>query len=189
MSLDQEPLPTGETVLSDEVLVQRCLARDELAWCLLFQRHHRRLVGVVIRLLGRGPGHEQLAEDVASRVWLLLLAENYRRLRAYNPERGRLSTYLACLARGQITEVLRAEARQRRQREGLAEQTSLAIAPHLSLATVLDEFLPRLSPAEKDFLEKHLLSNPTTPTPITPAGQPKRKQRVRRKFDDYLDPN
>ena len=83
----------------EEVLVQRLLARDEQALCLLYNRYAKNLLAVIVRLVH----DEALAQDVLQegllKVWLSI--------GSYAPERGRLFTWMVRVCCNQAIDALR----------------------------------------------------------------------------------
>ena len=119
------------TIRDDEVLLDRVLhARSEAArqdaWRELVQRFSRLIASCVRRTFERWrlrPSEEDV-DDLAGDVWIALLHDDLRRLRAFDPSRGaRLSTFIGLIATnltidrlrvyldglGQLPEVFQAE--------------------------------------------------------------------------------
>lgn len=54
---------------TDNELVVRCLARDEIAWQLLVERHSRRILNIAYQFTGRRGEAEDLAQEIFLRVY------------------------------------------------------------------------------------------------------------------------
>ncbi|MBX3355751.1 MAG: sigma-70 family RNA polymerase sigma factor [Phycisphaeraceae bacterium] len=88
----------------DEVDLAACVAGDGAAWD-LFVHAAAPLVVAVIRRACRGRADE--VEDLAQEVFVRLLRDDARLLRAFDPARARLSSYLVVIARSVAIEKLR----------------------------------------------------------------------------------
>ncbi len=147
--------------ISDRLLVDRCLAGDPEAWDEIYRAFHPGLVGTIRALLGReAAGQGDLVEEIAARVWHLVIDRGRHLLAAFDAERGcRLVTYLGALADTEILQFIRAERRQRAR----DVQAGRSLVDHgensaWSLAAEMREFLATLSPSERRFCEEYLLS-------------------------------
>lgn len=102
------------TRISEHVLVARALARDGGAWRELLRRYGRLILSCIARTGKRHgcPLSEPDVEDVYADVCLRLLAEDMRRLRAYDPRRSKLSTWIGMIAVQATTDHLRTVARR-----------------------------------------------------------------------------
>jgi RNA polymerase sigma-70 factor (ECF subfamily) len=79
---------------TDETLLRRTIAGDEEAFTALY----RRLRGPIYRFARQMSGSSSVAEDVTQDVFLILL----RKAELYDPQRGKLSTYLLQVTRNEI---------------------------------------------------------------------------------------
>jgi DNA-directed RNA polymerase specialized sigma24 family protein len=171
----------------DYALVQRCLAGDEEAWARLYRRFHPHLLRVVARML-RCRDDAELVEEIAHQVWFALVVGDGRRLRAYDPGRASLETFLNTLARRAVIDhrrlLCRGGARQRR----LEPRHGARRGQPLPLAAWLAEFAGRLSERERLFFEEHLLGGAPEASlgPLTGVNFRKLKQRVRHKLRRFL---
>jgi RNA polymerase sigma-70 factor, ECF subfamily len=84
---------------SDEDLLQRMAARDPDALRLLYRRHARVVHGVALAVLGSEAAAEEVTQDVFLRAW--------EKAGSYLPEKARVSTWLARIARNRAIDVLR----------------------------------------------------------------------------------
>jgi DNA-directed RNA polymerase specialized sigma24 family protein len=181
-------MSTTRTPVSDDVLVQRCLAGDPCAWQALFDGYHRPLLYYVLRLLGGVAGRADLADEIMGRLWYALVEEGCDRLSHFNPARGRLGAFLTMIVRQQVQQWFRGHAGPRRLVPLPRVQRSAPDAEPLSLSTLLEEFEQRLSPFQRRFLRDELLA----PAGGEPAdelsdGAKKLRQRIADKFRAYLD--
>ena len=85
----------------EERLVARCLRGEDAAWELMFHLYHPRLMSVIKAEMNWHCSTD-LAEEIAASIWCSLCSETYSRLRRYDPQVGRLLTYLRALARREI---------------------------------------------------------------------------------------
>jgi RNA polymerase sigma factor (sigma-70 family) len=178
----------------DQELVRRCLAEDDRAWADLFHTHHRQMVGLLTRSLhGHGVpagAADELAQEVASEVWLKLMANGRRRLRSFDPRRGRFGTYLAAVARNQLTRTGTRRKRQSVREEPLPEHAAPgAPEEEMSFDAWIEDLEPRLSRRERAYFRQELLGrfDPDQPASFTPGGAWKLKGRVLRKLTALLE--
>jgi DNA-directed RNA polymerase specialized sigma24 family protein len=169
---------------ADWPLVAQCLTGDKAAWHRLYVGHYRLLAGQVRWMLERDAGvAAEVAHDVLVSLWL----NDCRRLRAFDPARGRLRTYLFVLARQAVWLVRRSRVRR------LA-----AVLPPEDLETIcvpaapwddsVEEFLATLSERNRAFFRWQYLDGPDAPCPeqFAPANVRKRRQRLRACFMAFL---
>ena len=82
--------------------MQRLATGDELAIRTIYRRFVRPVYGVGLRLLGSREAAEELAQDVFLTAW--------RKAARFDPERGRLSTWLMTIAHNMAVDRLRRTA-------------------------------------------------------------------------------
>ncbi len=158
-----DPFPRlQQAITRDRALVDRCLAGRSSAWDELYRRHHSRLLAA-IRAMIRSPKPDvNLTEEIAARVWYALVANNAQLLDRFDVKRGcRLSTYLAMIARSEASSLFRSE-RRRRKREQFASRADRTRMATGEGSTRIDwqEFLPTLTPREREFLLAFLVAHP-----------------------------
>ena len=167
-------------------LIQRALAGDQHAWYLLFHDQQPRPLAKVRQLLGPRRSHDDLAEEVAARVWSAALADDYHLLRVYDPGRGRLGTYLGRRAFFEMLMVLRAHAtRSRHESNYRRSHADDGALPPLPENLVWPELLASLTDTERAYLLEHLLGSSTAPLPS--LSIPDLRYRVRLKVRAYLE--
>ncbi len=177
-------------------LVRRCTGGEHAAWSALFTRFQARLkTRVRVFLRGQG-GDSSLVDEIAAQVWLVLLQRDARLLRQYQPDRSFLA-FLASIARYETLVRFRSE-RRRRGRENGERRASInggVILPEYSRVE-LEEFLASLTPRERDYLERELISaaahgnggaQPGEDLSLTRANHWQLRHRIRRKLRQYLE--
>jgi RNA polymerase sigma-70 factor (ECF subfamily) len=99
-----------EARLLDELLSARTGRERERTWSVFVERF-RRLIGSCVRgaLVRYGaPARPDDIDDLVGEVWIALLDDDLRRLRAFSPDRGaRLSTFIGLLATNHTIDRLR----------------------------------------------------------------------------------
>ncbi len=174
---------------TDQALVQACLTGDEHAWRCLHTHYSGRLVAYVRRRLQAiGRADLDAAQEVVSAVWCLLLEHGSRRLRAFEPERGSLGSYLTGLSRAQLAVYCRTS--QRWAREHRAALSLFVPDPRKDdspLGSWIKEFLQSLAPRERDYCESDLLPGGQAMPDVSPVNARKLRQRVRARLLHYLD--
>jgi len=177
-------------VLQDRALVDRCVLGDAEAWAHLYRRYNHRVATMVKALLGPGSRDANLVEEIMARVWCSLLANDGELLGRFDPEREcQLGTFLGAIAKSEAGSFFRSE-RRRRRRERLAsrpESTGGHGIPDWA-PSELREFFGGLSPCEKAYLVKFLLSPPKgARLPfLTAENRWQLRCRIRRKLRRFL---
>jgi RNA polymerase sigma factor (sigma-70 family) len=90
-------------------LVANCLRGDQDAWRAFVDRYARVIFAAVRHVLShRGSSeHGGRVEDVTQEVFLRLVRDDYKLLRAFNPVRATLVTYLTIIARSTALDAVR----------------------------------------------------------------------------------
>ncbi len=153
----------GATPKSDRALVDRCLTGDVSAWEDLYGKCHPPLLLAIRVFLGRNASKQDLVEDIAAKVWFTVIDGQSKLLGRFDSGRGcRLTTFLAGVAKNEVSRHFRAE-RRRQSREALASRARYGSEGGVcngSLAAsdiALAEFLSTLTPREREFCEGYLL--------------------------------
>ncbi len=146
--------------LSDEELIERVRAGEESALAAMYRRHDAALLNALARQLRGVKGREELARDIADRIWLRISSHPGYLLR-HDPGRRPLDAFLAWMARR--------EARRARQRLGRKRRKSTLPTVPLGKRDIVDpsaeqealaeewqELMATLSDADVAFLEKIL---------------------------------
>jgi DNA-directed RNA polymerase specialized sigma24 family protein len=153
----------GKPLQQDRDLVVRCLRGDVVAWQEMYQVCQPQLLITVRSLLKPSGGNLNLAEEIASRVWLSLVNTNGNLLKRYDAHRGcRLTTFIAALARNELLEYWRAERRLRsREQDAIRRRPKVRPAEMDSFNVIWEEFVETLTQREREFLEQVLLAPPS----------------------------
>jgi DNA-directed RNA polymerase specialized sigma24 family protein len=180
-------MPVGNDPMSELALIQQCQQGDQAAW----QRFYREYNGPLLRSIGRRLGpqpNEELAEEIAARVWALLIACDCKRLQAFNPGRGRLLTFLGALARQQFLLLRRPRSQDGRHEIPLLESQAVACPADVLQAAIQDGFLATLTRSELHYFHEHLMpaAGAPSPLPLSAAYARKLKQRVVKKLHKFL---
>jgi DNA-directed RNA polymerase specialized sigma24 family protein len=168
----------------EERLVACCLQGDLESWEMMFDLYHPRLVST-IRVLLRGVNGGQQAEDIAAAVWSLLWRDPDKRLRRYNPEAGRLLSFLTSIARRELSKERRSSQR-RHFREFIVARKE-ASCEEVGRGLAFNEFLATLTGRELEFCLSELrpeADRQQRPT-LSMANVWKLRSRVLKKFRKY----
>lgn len=92
-----------KTALAETALVERITRRDRQAFTALYDRYAARVYGLALRIVGDEMSAEEITQDVFMRLW--------KRSEAYQPERGRFSTWLLTITRNLALDYLRRQNR------------------------------------------------------------------------------
>jgi DNA-directed RNA polymerase specialized sigma24 family protein len=175
--------------LADHLLVERCLEGDQAAWYAFHAAFHHRLLRMAARLLHDAPNRADLAEEIAGRVWLSLVVKDGMRLRAYDPDRGTLATFLHALVRQEVQLLFRWWARHLLHEVPLPDgQPDGRSGPAALLGERLEEYRRTLAPQERRFFDVHLIGRPAGAGsfPLSPCNRRKLKQRVLARLRAFL---
>jgi RNA polymerase sigma-70 factor (ECF subfamily) len=88
-----------------QVLVERCLHGDSLAWTELVRAHHRRVYGLCFRFTGSASDAEDLTQDVFLKV--------YGNLSSFDLARGSFQTWITAMTRNLLVDHFRRSRAQR----------------------------------------------------------------------------
>jgi RNA polymerase sigma-70 factor, ECF subfamily len=122
--------PTGTTW--EQAVRARLVARDERALAELYDQFGSFVYGLAARVIGDRRAAEDVTQDVFLFVW--------EQPETFDPERGRLRTFLGTLAhRRAVDHVRREEARRRRGERDAAMQVSVPDVDEMAMALVAAE--------------------------------------------------
>ncbi len=110
-------MPKPEDAQGDILLIERIVARDERAVADLYDRHHRLLFGLIVRILRDRSEAEEVLQEVFVLVWT--------RVETYNVTLGTPAAWLVRVARNRSIDRLRAN----RVRLRVAESAPEPVAP------------------------------------------------------------
>jgi RNA polymerase sigma-70 factor, ECF subfamily len=88
-----------------QIVVQRCIDGDSVAWAELVKAHHRRIYSLCYRFTGSAHDAEDLTQDVFIKV--------YGNLTTFDLSRGSFQTWLTTLARNLLVDHFRRTKQQR----------------------------------------------------------------------------
>jgi hypothetical protein len=156
----------------DTLLIERCVAGGRDAWELLYRRYQPWLLGCLYQKLWYGRRRLETAEEIASGIWLELLVDGCRRLRAYDPGRAPLRVFLAALARLHLRRHF-SRCRAPVPVELPVGDETLVEASDLFLESglVWDDLRSVLSPLERAFLPRLLHARDAVPAAGTGHGR------------------
>ena len=90
---------------SEKELIAQLIAQDKLALEYLYDHYSQALYGVILRIVGSENIAQEILQDVMLKVW--------NNIGSYDPNKGRLFTWLLNLARNQAIDKLRSKEIQR----------------------------------------------------------------------------
>jgi len=180
-------MTVAEEIVEEQLLIRQCLANDSAGWDRLYEHYQPGLLHSIRRRL-RGQTHDpNVIEDLAQEVWAWLVAKHMRRLRAFDPEQGRLGSYLDLLAHYRVQQFRQEHARHKPP-EALQEwQAPDHGAPAGSEDLTLEEFLRTLSPQEGRFCRERLLGRGGggEPAQFSCKYAQKLSQRILKRWDAF----
>jgi DNA-directed RNA polymerase specialized sigma24 family protein len=178
---------------ADRALVDRCLNGDKASWTKIYNQFHSSLLLAIRILLGRNAVRQDLVDEIAAKVWFAVVDREGQLLARFDSERAcRLSTFLAGLARNEISRYFRSERRRNiRETQVCRHRERIASDSHwesvFGLGTAVKEFLATLTPSERDYCEEHLLAvNDSPPKDYSDANRWQLNHRVRVKLCAFV---
>jgi RNA polymerase sigma-70 factor (ECF subfamily) len=116
----------------EQAVRARLVTRDDTALCDLYDQFGSFVYGLAARVIGDRRAAEDVTQDVFLYVW--------EHPEAFEPERGRLRTFLGTIAhRRAVDHVRREEARRRRGERDAALQVSVPDVDEMAMALVAAE--------------------------------------------------
>lgn len=179
--------PDWEHVEADANLVRRCVAGEVAAWEELYNQCHLPLRRSIECLLPAPAPDPNLVDELASRVWFALMAEDGELLARFDRRRGtRVTTFMRAVAVDITSRHFRSERRRRRRElNSSVEQPLRAGNPSAELAASWEEFRQTLTRAERRFLDRHL-DSPKDNQPTNHAYTLRLASRVRAKLRSFF---
>jgi RNA polymerase sigma-70 factor (ECF subfamily) len=133
-------------LLSDTVLVARLIAGEHNALAVLFDRYHRLIFSIAVRILR----DESEAEEVVQTVFLNI----FESATNFDPQKGTLKVWLLQYAYHRSLHRLRSLSAQRVNLWGSFEDThEPGYAPNVELLRCCEQLLARLRPFQRQVLE------------------------------------
>jgi RNA polymerase sigma-70 factor (ECF subfamily) len=107
----------------DAEILERLLARDEVAFRSVVDGYGPAVLGIARRVLADPNLAEEVAQDTFVALW--------RRPGAFDPDRGNLRSFLLVVARNKAVDLVRREETRKRATESLLQEASMAsdVAP------------------------------------------------------------
>ncbi len=186
----QEVHQHGSKGGDEKVLVERCRNGDEAAWAEIHDRCHAYLIKQIRYTLGDRGRDANLVEEIAARVWFGLVSDKGRLLERFQPQKGNgLEKYLAAIARFEVLRHHRSEYRRRRREHETQALRSSDRDDDLLREMTFDvkEFLPSLTPREKEFFHHVLMGNNGHQLQISAPNAWQLKSRIRKKLMEFLE--
>lgn len=145
---------TDQQLLSEVLLLVRIIQQDEAALSILYDRYARIVYAIAFKSLENAEESEEIVLDVFAQVW--------RTAHSYNPEKGRVDTWLFMIARSRILDRLR--KLQRSNKKQTASREAYLQSPHaspdpiedaviLERRSVVQAALQQLTPKHRQVLE------------------------------------
>jgi RNA polymerase sigma-70 factor (ECF subfamily) len=175
----------------EQAVRTRLVARDEHALAELYDQFGSFVYGLAARVISDRRAAEDVTQDVFLYVW--------EHPEAFEPERGRLRTFLGTLAhRRSVDHVRREEARRRRSERDAAMTTTVPDVDEMAMALVSAErvraAVERLPPEQREAIELAYFGGRTYRQVADELGIPEgtAKSRLRlglRRIADALEAN
>src|SRR5262249_16836628 len=183
---DRKSMSPAPDRSADRLLVERCLASDERAWCDFVRAHQPYLLKVAGLLLGKDARNGDLAEEIVQEVWRALLCRRFRLLRKFDVGRGHVHKFLAGLLRKRVQRrVDRGHARKNLEIQALRLRSEELVTTDCYGEMELEEFTARLSHQEKQFFEVLLGHRDEAELPISAVYSRKLVERIFKKWLDF----
>ena len=151
-------------------LVQRIASGDQVALHLLYERAHRPVFTLAVRITGGRETAEEVTLDVFHDVW--------RRAPDYDPANGTVLGWIMNQARSRSIDSVRLERRKKRvHREDPCEEAAVAADPRDTLesrqrSTALRAAVAGLAPAERHAVEQAFFAELTPAQVAERSGTP-----------------
>ncbi len=171
-------------------LVDRCKEGDEAAWGEMHAKCHAYVVRQIRFTLGERARDQNLVDEIAARVWFGLVSDDGYLLSRFQPKKGNgLEKYLGAIARFEVLRHQRSEFRRRkREQETQAVRITQRDDSTLREMTLdVNDFLPQLTPREKEFFQHVLMSNNGHHLRVSAPNAWQLKHRIRKKLLDFLE--
>jgi RNA polymerase sigma-70 factor, ECF subfamily len=157
-ALSEPPLAAGDltpacgTALTDQELITRVIGRDEAALGAIYDRYHRLLYSVALRITGDRDVADEVLQDVFHAVW--------RSAGGFRPT-GNLASWLLGIARHRAIDATRTRNYRARVREYLLDDAQLVslcapaddLGDQQVMRVMVRSALAELSPAHRQVLD------------------------------------
>ena len=180
-------------MLEDRKLIDDCVRGDSASWDRLYGAFHGPLLASIKAYLRPARPDTSLVDEIAARVWYLLVQNNFELLDRFDVKRGcRLTTFLSMLAKTQSRILFRSERRRRiREREAYrpAIGTPIDAAPYDGNLSE-QEFVSTLTSAERAFYKDVLVMPSASSGASYDAPETSQlRHRIKKKLNRYLNPD
>lgn len=101
MRFKSQAISTVSTHIDEKELIIRLKAKDKVAFEYLYDHYSSALFGVVSRIIKKEEVAEEVLQDVFIKIW--------DRIESYDPQKGRLFTWMLNLARNQAIDKTRSK--------------------------------------------------------------------------------
>ena len=139
----------------DLALIQAIAAQDQLALSKLYDRYARVMYSLAFKILGSAEEAEEVVLDVFSQVW--------KNSQSFDPDRGRLDSWLFMITRSRCLDRLRSKQRRQKvqessQRQAQAEDVVIPNPPEQYLVNQerrekITQALTQIPPHQRSVLE------------------------------------
>ena len=125
--------PLQPKEMSDAALVVAVAARNQAALAELYQRHSASVYGLARRLLGTGPGAEDVTQEIFVRLW--------SQPERFDAERGSLRSYLLAQTHSRSIDIIRSTnaRRNREERDARLTETDQVLDPVEEAGTRIED--------------------------------------------------
>jgi DNA-directed RNA polymerase specialized sigma24 family protein len=170
---------------AERALVEHCIAGDEAAWREVYRRYHGGLLRSIHAMFGGQSWDSDRVDEIAARVWYVMVSNRYQMLDRFDPQRGGLATFLAVIARSEGLNALRSEKR-RQQREQLASR-SLNCLNSVIFVFEEAEFRETLTLREREFFDRVLARPAEKANEFTSTNRWQLRSRIRVKLERFIE--
>mgnify|MGYP002399942128 CR=1 FL=1 len=133
----------------EQEAIQQLLAGDKQAFSDLYDRYSEALYGLILNIVANEADAENLLQDAFVKIW--------RNLKLFDPEKGRLFTFLATIARRTALDFIRSAFKSNQK---MIQNTDAAVSiesPNSEMAKIdfigLDSLLEKLKPEQREIID------------------------------------
>jgi DNA-directed RNA polymerase specialized sigma24 family protein len=195
MDLSQDSPTAEENLAADLLLAKRCIEGEVAAWEEIYRQCHDPLCASIRARLGRLGADTQLVDELAARVWYMLVANDGEQLTKFRARQKSLLTFIRSMARRIVSDYFRTERRRMNNEiSSLVAKNRSESADHAeSMPLMMAEFLALLTPRERVFCFDYLQLSPDDirlqPDRVySPANIWQLTRRIYKKFQNYFEP-
>ncbi|NUO02398.1 MAG: sigma-70 family RNA polymerase sigma factor [Saprospiraceae bacterium] len=137
------------TIWNEQEAVAQLLAGDTAAFSRLYDRYSGALYGLILSIVEHEADAENLLQDAFVKIW--------RNIKYFDPEKGRLFTFLATIARRMALDFIRSAYKSNQK---MIQSTDAAVsveAPNSEIAKVdfigMESLLSKLKPEQREIID------------------------------------